>query len=72
MKNLKWLALALFLAAPITAPAAAAPSLGDGVATPNPNVVEVDRRCGRGRHYVRSHRGRNGRWIRGYCSRNRR
>jgi hypothetical protein len=38
-------------------------------------IIQVDRRCGRGRHYVPRHRvrGRDGRlhWIAGYCARNR-
>jgi hypothetical protein len=39
---------------------------------PSPNVVEVDRRCGRGRHWVSGHRNRFGHWVRGHCGRYRR
>ena len=39
---------------------------------PSPNIVQVDRRCGRGFHWVRGHRNRYGHWIRSHCGRNRR
>jgi hypothetical protein len=38
---------------------------------PPPNIIEVDRRCGRGFHYVRGYRNRYGHWMRGHCRRNR-
>jgi hypothetical protein len=38
---------------------------------PSTNIIEVDRRCGRGFHYVRGHRNRYGHWVRGHCRRNR-
>jgi hypothetical protein len=35
-------------------------------------IVEVaGPRCGRYSHYVRGHKARNGRWIKGHCVRNR-
>jgi hypothetical protein len=34
--------------------------------------VDVDRRCGRGFHYVRRHVNRFGHVVRGHCVRNRR
>jgi hypothetical protein len=40
-------------------------------AAPSSNIVEVDRRCGRGAHWVPGHRNRYGHWVRGHCSRNR-
>jgi len=53
--------------------ASAAPSPGLGVtdgAAQSP-IVQVDRRCGRGRHYVPRHRNRAGHIVKGYCARNR-
>jgi hypothetical protein len=38
---------------------------------PSSNIVEVDRRCGRGAHWVPGHRNRYGRWVRGHCRDNR-
>jgi hypothetical protein len=38
-------------------------------AAPSPNIVEVDRRCGPGRHWIHRHRNRAGHWVRGHCSR---
>lgn len=40
-------------------------------AAPAPNIVQVDRRCGRGLHYVPRHRNRAGQLIRGHCVPNR-
>jgi hypothetical protein len=37
----------------------------------NPNVIEVDRRCGPGRVWIRGHRNRRGFWVRGHCARRR-
>jgi hypothetical protein len=37
----------------------------------SPNIVEVDRRCGRGRHWVSGHRNQYGQWVRGHCRPNR-
>lgn len=37
-----------------------------------PNIIYVDRRCGRGRHYVRGHYNRYHRYVRGRCVWNRR
>jgi hypothetical protein len=74
MRNLKWLAVAaLSLAAYFGAPPAeaATPSLGLEL-TAAPQFLEVAVRCGRHAHYVRGHRGRNHRWIRGRCVRDRR
>lgn len=72
MRNLKWLALALFLAVRVWSPAeAATPSLGVGV-TAAPEIVEVAVRCGPHAHYVRGYRTRHGHWIKGHCVRNRR
>lgn len=36
---------------------------------PAHHFVQVDLRCGRGRHFVRPHR-RHGKLVRGYCARN--
>jgi hypothetical protein len=73
MRHLKWLTLALFLAAPFGSPAAQAAMPSAGLVLKGaPNVVEVAVRCGRGAHYVRGHRARNGRWIKGRCVWNRR
>jgi hypothetical protein len=54
----------------------AAPVLGPAQVTSDSSpIVQVDRRCGRGLHYVPRHRvrGRDGRlhWDAGYCVRNR-
>jgi len=38
-------------------------------ATASPNIVQVDRRCGEDRRWVRTHRDREGRLIRGHCVR---
>ena len=38
---------------------------------PSPNIVQVDRRCGPGRHWVRRHRNRDGNLVPGRCFRNR-
>ncbi|MEJ0071892.1 MAG: hypothetical protein WDO24_27775 [Pseudomonadota bacterium] len=73
MRNLKWIALSLFLAAPLASPAAQAamPSAGlDFNATPN--LVEVAVRCGPRAHYIRGHRARSGEWIKGRCIRDKR
>lgn len=35
----------------------------------SPNIVQVDRRCGVHGHWVRGHRLRDGRYIRGHCVR---
>jgi hypothetical protein len=40
-------------------------------AAPAPTIVQVDRRCGRGLHYVPRHRNRAGQLIRGHCVPNR-
>lgn len=52
--------------APLRA-ATVAPPLAQ--AAPSPNIIEVDRRCGPGRHWIARHRNRAGHWIRGHCSR---
>jgi hypothetical protein len=72
MRNLKWLAFALLISAPMTAPAhAAMPSLSlEPVASPN--LVEVAVHCGPRAHYVRGHRAKNREWIKGRCIRDRR
>jgi hypothetical protein len=41
-------------------------------AVQNPSIVTVAGRCGRHYHYVRGHRNRYGRWVRGRCVPNRR
>ncbi len=38
---------------------------------PAPNVIEVDRRCGPGRVWIRGHRNYRGYWVRGHCVRRR-
>jgi hypothetical protein len=38
----------------------------------SPDIVQVDRRCGPGRHFVRGHRNRRGFWVRSHCAPNRR
>jgi hypothetical protein len=41
-------------------------------AAASPDIVKVDRRCGRHRHYVPGHRSRrDGHYMRGYCARDR-
>ncbi len=75
MRKLKWLALALFLAAPIGAPTAveaATPSLGLEMTRNAPDVIDVAVHCGPRAHYVRGHRARNHQWIKGRCVRDRR
>jgi hypothetical protein len=55
-------------AAPVPGPA----QITNETASP---IIQVDRRCGRGRHFVPRHRVRDryGRlhWVGGYCARNR-
>jgi hypothetical protein len=69
MRNVKWIALALLLAASVSPPAeAASPSLGLEI-TAAPDIVEVAVRCGRHAHYIRGHRTRSGHWVRGRCVR---
>jgi hypothetical protein len=48
---------------------AVTPAPGHEAAAPSPNIVEVDRRCGAGRHYVRTHRNKQGHLIKGHCVR---
>jgi hypothetical protein len=61
------------LISPVTTmPAHATPLQSLGIETEARAFVEVaGPRCGRYSHYVRGHRARNGRWIRGHCVRNR-
>lgn len=62
MWNLKRLALALFLAAPLGAPTAveaAMPRLGLEMTGTAPDVIDVAVHCGRHAHYIRGHRARN-------------
>jgi hypothetical protein len=58
----------------VYAVSSAAPVLGPAqVTSPSSPIIEVDRRCGSGRHYVprRRVRGRDGRlhWVGGACAR---
>ncbi len=59
------LSLTVARAVPLSAPGLAAAPAAAIVETAGP-------RCGRGAHYVRGHRVRNGNWIKGRCLRNRR
>jgi len=75
MRRMKWLTLALFLVAPLGAPTvveAATPSLGLEMTGTAPDVIDVAVRCGPHAHYIRGHRARNHRWIKGRCVRDRR
>ena len=63
--------------AAVGTPSKAAPVLGPAQVTASTSpIVEIDRRCGRGRHYVARHRvrGHDGRlhWIGGQCVRDHR
>jgi hypothetical protein len=61
-------ALALLLAAPIVAPAAADPPTGgSGNLTIAPNFVETVVRCAPTAHYVPLRRALNGQWVKGHC-----
>jgi len=51
--------------------AQAAPAPREGVTAANSPIVQVDRRCGRGRHFVGRHRDRRGHIIPGRCVPNR-
>lgn len=42
-----------------------------GYAPPPPRYASASRRCGPGRHWVRGHHNRLGRWVPGHCARNR-
>jgi hypothetical protein len=53
-------------------PARAVPVVAAPTAQPSSSIVQVDRRCGRHYHYVRSHYNRAGLLVRGHCSPNRR
>jgi hypothetical protein len=44
---------------------------GPAEVAPGPNVIEVDRRCGPGRVWIRGHRNYRGYWVRGHCVRRR-
>jgi hypothetical protein len=52
-------------------PAAAMVALAVPQITSAPNVIEVDRRCGPGRVWIRGHRNHRGYWVRGHCVRRR-
>ena len=70
-------ALGLTALASLCSVSAATPVLGPAQITSDSSpIIQVDRRCGPGRHYVPRHRvrGRDGRlhWVAGYCARNRR
>ena len=65
-------ALALFLAAAIGAPARAEPPTGgSGNLTIAPNFVETVVPCAPNAHYVPLHRALNGQWVKGHCAPNR-
>jgi hypothetical protein len=67
------LAAVLLGVLPSLAPAHAAAVPGPGIAVErSPDIVEVDRRCGPGRHFVPGHRNRRGLWVRSHCAPNRR
>jgi hypothetical protein len=76
----RWLVsatLGLTALASISSGSNAAPVLGPAQITSDSSaIVQVDRRCGPGRHLIPRHRvrGRDGRlhWVGGYCARNRR
>jgi hypothetical protein len=61
---------------PVSAAHAVPPSAAGIEAAPSsdiqPDIQEAAApRCGRHAHYVRGHRARNGRWVKGVCVRNR-
>jgi hypothetical protein len=52
---------------------AASPSAPELAAAPGAAIVEIaGPRCGPRAHYVRGHRARNGKWIKGRCIRDKR
>ncbi len=53
-------------------PAPAAPVTPAPAATPPSSIIQVDKRCGSGRHYVASHRNKAGVLVKGRCVRDRR
>jgi hypothetical protein len=59
---------ALLMLGAVPLPSHAAPvSMGELTVGPSSNIVQVDRRCGRGRHYVPRHRNRAGHIVHGRC-----
>jgi hypothetical protein len=67
------LAAVLLGLAPSLAPAHAAVADAPRIVRErSPDIVEVDRRCGPGRHFVPGHRNRRGFWVRSHCAPNRR
>jgi len=72
MRNLRWLALALLIGAPLATPADAAMPSSTLGAVGASNMVEVAVHCGPRAHYVRGHRAKNHEWIKGRCIRDRR
>jgi hypothetical protein len=72
MRLASLLLLGFSLAAALPSSPQAATISPPGIESQSSNVIEVDRRCGEHRHYVRGHRSRrDGHWIRGQCFRNR-
>ena len=73
MRSVKWLGAAAILAFLVGSPPVQAAPLATrlDLGSPAPNISEVAVRCGRGAHYVRGHRARNGHWIKGRCVWNR-
>jgi hypothetical protein len=68
LRNAIVLMLGLLAIAGAPSPTQAAPgSVLRTEIVPSPNIVEVDRRCGRHAHWVPGHRNRYGRWVRGHC-----
>jgi hypothetical protein len=62
--------LMLGLLAIAGAPSPSLAALGSALRTeiaPSPNIVNVDRRCGRGARWIPGHRNRYGHWVRGHC-----
>jgi hypothetical protein len=61
------------LASPLAATATQAATMRPlGIETQANDIIEVAGGCGRGYHWVRGHRARNGNWIKGHCARNHR
>ena len=56
---------------PLAPPAAMAPAPPPPYFAPVPSPRIVSRHCGPGRHWVRGHHNRWGRWVPGHCAPNR-
>lgn len=72
MRMAALISVGFFCFASYPLPALAVPSAaGRAEASSLPNIVDVDRRCGPGRHWVHRYRNKRGHWVRAHCARNR-